>query len=609
MLFSQGRHYEKLRICTLAKIVLVCYRNAASAEAADATRLMRRFLASLCPDNLSPTDPVITDDGNGLLLGVFNPADPAAVHGCSAYSGWLAEGHDSWWRSGERAPSGTYALLRGHPTTVEALADFSGSRTIWIAHTDRVFVASTSQRAIPFFLGSFEPNPTAQAWMLSAGSLGPSAGWDRRAHPLGPDGVARLDRTRWRLSVREPPIEFSVDGSPDHAHAETLHEALKHTVGSASFDFSRWLLPLSGGFDSRAILLLLKERVGLRTVTWGRADAIRRRGNDACIAREVAAAVGVENRYYETDLSDEPVETLLARYLAAGEGRTDGFVAYVDGFRTWRSFFESGARGVIRGEHGFGPGPGPALRNHTQALLMCNMVRWRDYAHTPPMAAFGLPQLDEQPLPESHAPRNGESPSDWRDRLYQLYRVPAYHAGLNDLKAAYVEIAAPLLVREILTLTRTYPEHLRNAKRLFRDVMAPFDLQIRYASEPATVTPAQLMETPAVREVLRDELSSQQLRFALSGQFASYLLDSWPAAATRSQAGFWQRSRRRLRLPLPSGLRARFGRNSDTKALDVRWIALRAYIISRMLKQLAADARSGAEARRPERFTISRVAL
>ncbi len=575
----------------MAKIVLVCYRNAASADAADATRRLRSFVASLCPDNLSPVEPVIATDAGGLLLGVFNPADPAAVHACSAYSGWLADGHDSWWRPGGRAPSGTYALLRADLEIVEALADYSASRTIWLAHTDEIFVASTSQRAIPYFLGSFDPNPTAQAWMLSAGSLGPSAGWDRRAHPLGPDGVARLDRTRWQLAVREPPVEFQIDRSPDREHAERLRQVLARTVGIATFDYSRWVLPLSGGFDSRAILLMLQQRRGLRAVTWGRAEAIRQRGNDAYVARQVAAAAGIDHQYYETDLSDEPIEQILGRYLTAGDGRTDGFAAYVDGFRAWRLFFESGVRGVIRGEHGFGPGPGPALKNHAQVLQLCSMTRWSDYAGTPPFAAFGLPQLDEQPLPQSYAPHDWESPDDWRDRLYQLYRIPAYHAGQNDLKAAYVEVAAPLLVREILSLTRTYPDHLRNDKRLFREVVAPLDLPIRYASDSALVPRGQLMEMPAMREALCDELSSRHLRGALTGQFADYLLNSWPSPAASPRAGFWQRARRRLRVYVPASLPAHFGGKLKAQSLDVRWIALRAYIVSRMLNRLAADAR------------------
>jgi hypothetical protein len=556
-------------------------------------RRVRHFLASLCPDNLTPVEPIIVADGRGLVLGVFNPADPAAVHDCSAYTGWLEQGQESWWRPGAPAPSGSYALLRVNANTVEALADYAASRTIWFAQTDELFIASTSQRAIPFFLGSFEPSPTAQAWMLSAGSLGPSAGWDRRARPLGPDGTARLDRARWKLTVREPPVQFRVDPSPDDVHAARLRDALEATLGNLRFDHSRWILPLSGGFDSRAILLMMKQGRGLRTVTWGRREALGIPGNDAYVAPRVAAAVGVEHQYYETDLSDEPVEKLFDRYLVAGDGRTGGFLAYMDGFRTWRSFFENGIRGVIRGDHGFGPGPAPAFTSHGQVLHFNSMARWRDHPGLPRLGRFGLPHLDDQPWPEFFEPLSGESPEDWRDRLYQLYRIPAYHAGQGDLKAAYVEIASPLFVRSIMELTRSHPQHLRDGKKLFMEVVAPHDVPIPYAADSALVAPRDLMANREFSAMLCDELASRQLRNTFSSEFADFLLASFSSAtaeplARRLLAG----PRRRLRLMVPAKLRSRLRREPKKQSLDLRWVALRACIASRMLARLAIDARN-----------------
>lgn len=578
----------------MSKLVLVCFRDPASAHRADVSRHLRRFLASLCPDNLTPAQPVVSTDSRGLFMGVFNPADPAAVRDCNAYSGWLADASRPWWTLGAPAPTGSYALLRSSREAVEALSDYAGSRTIWIAQTDEVFVASTSQRAIPYFLGSFEANPQAMAWMLSAGTLGPSCGWDRRAHPLGPDGRACLDRARWKLTVSEPPIKFEVDPAPDEVHAARLRGALEEVVGNLSLDAARWVLPLSGGFDSRAILLLMRNRQGLRTATWGRRDALDVPGNDAYVARDVARATGVPYRYYPTDLSDEPIEQLLERFLVAGEGRTAGFLAYMDGFATWRSFFEDGVRGVIRGDHGFGPGPAPPFIEKTDVLHFNSMTRWRDLAGAIPFAEFGLPVLDEQPWPDSFEKLPTESLEDWRDRLYQLYRIPAYHAGQNDLKAAYVEIASPLFVREIMGLTRTHPVHLRNGKRLFRAVIAPRDIRVPYAVESALVPPRELTASPAVRELLCDELGSERLRGAFTSGFADYLLE----AVGRRQADPLRRRlldgpRRRLRRWLPGAVRAQVHRKPKRKPLDLRWIALRAYIASRMLERLKIDARNG----------------
>lgn len=581
----------------MAKIVLVCLRKPAPATTADVAHRLRRFLTTLCPDNLTPTKPVVSTDGRGMFLGVYNPADPSAVHDCCAYTGWLLDSQQLWWRLGAPAPSGSYALLRGYPTTVEALADYAASRTLWIAQSDGIFIASTSQRAIPYFLGSFEPNSAAMAWMLSAGTLGPSAGWDRRAYPLGPDGSARLDRASWRLTLREPPVQFHVDPSPDEVHAEHLRNVLEGTLGNLRWDHSRWVLPLSGGFDSRAILLLMKNRLGLRTVTWGRKEALNLPGNDANVAPQVAAGIGVEHQYYATDLADEPVEKLLERYLVAGDGRNAGLTGYVDGFRTWRNLFESGVRGVIRGEHGFGPGPAPAFTNHTEALHFNSITRWRDHTGMPHFGEFGMPHLDEQPWPESFEPRSGESPEDWRDRSYQLYRIPAYHGGQSDLKAAYVEIASPLLVREILELTRSLPQHLRDGKRLFTEVVSPHDVPVPYAIESALVTRQELLANPAFVEVLCDELASRRFRNTFTSEFADFLLASFSSGPAESRSGpLLTGPRRRLRLLVPAKLLSRLRRKPKGRSLDLRWVALRAYIASHMLERLAIDAQNGTRA-------------
>jgi len=202
----------------LAKIVLVCLRNPSPEASARVQARLKDFIDSLCPDHLVPAVPILATDGQGLHVGVFNPAEPAAIHGCSAYAGWLQDAVQAWWRPGTPAPTGSFALLRGNASTVEALADFAASRTVWIAQTDEIFIASTTQRAIPHFLGSFETNPQAIAWMLSAGTLGPFAGWDRRARPLAPGGLARLDRLRWSLSIREP-SDRVLRGSCTGSHA------------------------------------------------------------------------------------------------------------------------------------------------------------------------------------------------------------------------------------------------------------------------------------------------------------------------------------------------------------------------------------------------------
>jgi len=59
---------------------------------------------------------------------------------------------------------------------------------------------------------------------------------------------------------------------------------------------------------------------------------------------------------------------------------------------------------------------------------------------------------------------------DWRDRLYQQYRVPFLLAALSDLKLGYVEIVNPLLSDSVIDLIRQLPDSLRTHKVLLRNI-------------------------------------------------------------------------------------------------------------------------------------------
>jgi hypothetical protein len=579
----------------MAKVVLVCLRNPSHIEPAAVERHIRSFLASLSPNNLTPAPSIVRTDGQGLWVGIFNPADASAVRDCNAYLGWLADPHAVWWQVCSGAPSGSHAIFRSNRSSVELVADEAASRHIWTAQNDEMFIASSSQRAIPWFLGSFQPNSQAISWMLSSGTLGPLGGWDRCAQRLGPGATLCLDRAQWRATYQEPALTFKADLVSDAVHERRLSEALDLVLGDMHLDHARWVLPLSGGYDSRAILLKMRERQKVRTVTWGRTDALRRVGSDAWVARRVAATVGVANRYYHTDLAYAPVERIIERYLVAGDGCTDGLWAYLDGFETWRTFFADGVNGVIRGDHGFGASPGPRSHDERRICQVVGMTRWSDFAGMPTLASLGLTHLEAQSIPVSLERGPAESLVDWRDRLYQAFRIPAYTAAQSELKAPYVEIANPLLSRELIRLTRTQPEHLRRGKALFRRVIAPSDIGVRYAVETALVKPMEFLATASVKEWLSDQLGSAWLRGIFTASFADHLLHAVYAGGVGSGRanGTFERARRFARWAVPSSLRASLSVAPRHRVLPMALIALRACLVSQMLERLGDDARMG----------------
>ena len=136
----------------MSKAVLVCFRD----RRIDFHRqkVVKALGFRLLPDNITPNAPhVVADDGT--FVGVLNPNSAVSVHGSSVCLGYLIGPKGSWWQPGEKAPDGTFALFRVGPQAIELVTDPAACRTIWYAKTDEVFMASTSQRALVFFLQSF----------------------------------------------------------------------------------------------------------------------------------------------------------------------------------------------------------------------------------------------------------------------------------------------------------------------------------------------------------------------------------------------------------------------------------------------------------------------
>ena len=68
------------------------------------------------------------------------------------------------------------------------------------------------------------------------------------------------------------------------------------------------------------------------------------------MARRLAEYYGVDHSFLATDPGDEPPRVLIDRFLVAGEGRTDQIAGYLDGLAIWKTLFDEGVTGVIRGD-------------------------------------------------------------------------------------------------------------------------------------------------------------------------------------------------------------------------------------------------------------------
>ena len=338
----------------MSKIIYICHRKP------DSYPFLRKDIESitlkLIPDNITPAPAKIVDQ-DGIIYAVINPVSTVEESGTSVLLGKLFGAPSNWDIVGTNYPDGTYALFRGGKDAVQVVSDASATRSIWYFKSDDLFIASTSQRAIIALTGKFSFNKKVLPWILSTGSPGPSMSWDSRIKLLPPDSAITLDRKRWSLSLDTRKITFSAVEETDVKHKARLEETLHESFSSLNLDYSKWVLPLSGGYESRSILSFLNRTdpnsKKIRAITWGLNKSLLEKGNDAQVAVNVAQHFGIDHKYYPTDQAEESPELILNRFLIAGEGRVDHIGGYLDGFRLWKTLFEDGAEGIIRGDIGF----------------------------------------------------------------------------------------------------------------------------------------------------------------------------------------------------------------------------------------------------------------
>jgi hypothetical protein len=408
--------------------------------------------------------------------------------------------------------------------------------------------------------------------------------------------VVRLSRSNWTLTTSSNPIIFSCTNLSDTDYEQLLENALEETFRALNVDYAAWVLPLSGGYDSRAILCyLLKNKDSekkLRCVTWGLGSSLAEKGTDASVAKALTSRLNVSHSFYHTDMSVDSGKKILDRFILNGEGRIDHLAAYTDGFQIWKTLFEDGVHGVIRGDEGFGwtPVASPHALLRSIGIALCS-----DFSNLRNCEAFELP---DQHIPSHLQRRSGESLLTWRDRLYHEHRIPTILAALSDLKLSYVEQMNPLLSRKILSVVRCVPDHLRTDKTLFKRIVARISPKVEIAMEGANASRENILRQRRVAEVLRSELDSERAKSLVPSGLILRVIQNLQTNEGPVTRDSFRSKLKKLVPPFARDFLRGEGRDFLTgkgilPSLDFNVLAFRIYLISQMNAVLTADAYRG----------------
>lgn len=566
----------------MSKVLYVCARD--SASLLEIEKKINVISKRITPDNITWPVPEVFED-EGIAYGIFNRVDSVSTIGTNVLMGKVFPDTGEWHVPGGDYPDGSYSIFRSDKDTVEVLTDVVATRSVWYYKDEKIFVASSSQRAIIMMLGSFVFNPQTISWVLSSGTLGPSNSWDSRISPVPADAVLKLDRQSWSVDIHITPVNFSPVDIPDKEHEHKLKETMIETFRSLRLDYSRWVLPLSGGYDSRLILCLLKaysKSIGnLRSITWGLKRLLTVKGNDPDIAKSLAKHFNIDHTYYNIDNSEESIDVVFQRYLVCGEGRIDHISGYLDGFELWKQLYENKIGGVIRGDIGFTSKPAekPNFVRFRQGFGFCS-----DFDNLKDYESYGFPK---QIIPERFLQMKAESLEQWRDRLYQEFKLPIVLSALTDLKLPYVEVINPLLSRKIIYYVRQLPDHLRNKKVVMKNIVKSLSPKIEMASDIATADIEVVLKSKQVTELFIRELSDSA-HTVIPYQFSKYIVQNLRV----SVIGNSNRSRLKsvAKRYMPLWIRHKFMFLKSNSKVEFNHLAFRVFTILRMNKMLTEDA-------------------
>lgn len=565
----------------MSKILYLCHRQKKTST--KVKNQIKDICEELNPDHITG-NPATIFSSDGISYGISNPVSTIRTKNTSVLLGQLFQDQKDWNLPGKPSPDGNFALFRANKKEVEIITDCLGTRSIWYYFDEKVLIAATSQRAIITFLGDLHFDERVIPWMISTGSLGPNYSWDKRIKNIPGDGALLLDRENWKIKIDSTLVEFRVNTFSDKQHENNLKNTFQDLFTRINIDWQKVAITLSGGHDSRAILLLFKnfgntgEKI-LRTLTWGEKKAEMDEEGDAFIASELSKKMNTNHEFFSSGLSAEPLEKIMNRFLMNGEGRIDHIAGYLDGFLIWKSLFENGFEGIIRGDEVFG------FNKYYSSMMVTKFMGLTLCSEFSNLQKHEYIKNLEQELPNPLQQKPGESLATWRDRLFHMYRIPFIQSALSDLKYPYVEQINPFLSRQIVNLMRQLPDHLRTDKKMFKRVMKPMDPGIPFARRDSNGLIINILKQEELVKIIKTELSDAYAKTIFPENFLKEVIKD--LKINRKQTKIKTKTLLEIaKESIPVNFKKFLLQNKTSMILDENTLGFRIFIICRMHKIL-----------------------
>lgn len=564
----------------MSKFLYICERDK-ELEAKSIDNLLNTLNDRLLPDNFQARKPKRLINGREAYL-LLNPNENTIVKEFNLCQGIIINDKTDWYNV-NNVPEGNFSIIRTNSELTEVLTDPVASYTIWYYFGKKLFLASSSQRAIIFYLGSFEFNDKVIPWMLSAGILGPDQSWDKRLMMVPGNTSLILDKNNWKLN--EIRHEFKNQSVERKNAEEYLRKSIYEIVDRIDLNYDKWILPLSGGGDSRLLLSLMCKKKNLKTITWGTRQAMENESTDASVAKRVAEFFQVSNQYYILNETDLNASSVLHRILVAGEGRTDTIGGYIDGFQLWKDLFESDIQGIIRGDHGFCTRS--PLKQTNDGFRWGTFKLLSDFKEYEEIIKYI--KIDQN-FPDSFNRKIDESLEQWEIRLRLTFSFPYLMSALNDLKLAYLDVFSPMLCKSVIEAVLNCPDVAD--KRFIKNFNKEIGPDLPMASSGALASDSQILGgNSSYITYIRSYLNNRKNQTVINPEFIDYILEkqknNLSEVSVRKKIKKWLKYR--FKYLIPYGIKNELIARFDSPSFNFHILALRVFIILRMNEILRED--------------------
>jgi len=562
-------------------------------------RMVLEALAKrILPAGQLADDAILLSQSGPVLIAVHGRRD-GVIHGDTGVLAGLTRsarlpGDENWLSVGGPIPDGSFALMRSDGKVLEAISDFAGSKSLWQARLKCGGVAvSTCFEAILALLGDLSLDEKTLGWFLSSGSTGPKRSWDKRVKPVPRNSVLRAGIRPDDVARSVSRVQREKEVLPTY-DASSLREEIDGVLSSYPLADSPWLIALSGGFDSRAILYGTRQFEDITCITWIDETSDNGPDSDLAIARQLAAKAGRahEVKAIERPGSAEQIESSLRRFARYSDGRNDNVLAYLDGMAVWDEIGAGAAAGLLRGDELFGSSI--ALSAHRIRHNM-RLNTFEDYADSREQRE--LAGRHPHKCPSDLLRRDGETVSHWRLRLRAEHEIPVIYAALNAVRSRFIESCCPLLDRRLVGAAASIASHHLDERSMYTRAVGSMYPDVPIAKARSTLDLKTFLTFPAVAELLMEHLSTDFARDSLGARVAKSSQDlagDLESFSVRSTAAKGNLLGRYVAMPLWA---KRLKRRMDSPVrLNVIEVAFRSLLASLIIAEMEESVRLGNEA-------------